>query len=164
MSNSFRAGRNVYQAIDDVVSRCDGALKEEFLHVKDDLDHGLTLGDAFERMYDRVHDKDIIYLANVLKLVNKNGVNINAAFENVEKTIVDKKRERDELNSIKFYNIIFRNVIIFIPVIFLLIIVILNKDYQMLLFGTSRGFKVLCLEMVTYVLYVLMINALVRRN
>ena len=52
MSNSFRAGRNVYQAIDDVVSRCDGALKEEFLHVKDDLDHGLTLGDAFERMYD----------------------------------------------------------------------------------------------------------------
>ena len=164
MSNSFRVGRNAHQAVSDVIDRTDGAIKEEFKHIRDDLEHGLSLGDAFYKAYERVPDNDILYLANVLMLVSKNGSNINVAFENVEKTIVSKKRERETINDLKRSNRIFRNIVIFIPLIFFLIVVILSKDYQMLLFGTKSGLKIVAIEVAIYLVYVSMINWLVRRN
>ncbi len=164
MSNSFRVGRNAHQAVSDVIDRTDGAIQEEFKHIRDDLDHGLSLGDAFQKSYERVPDKDILYLANVLMLVSKNGSNINVAFENVEKTIVNKKKERETINDLKRSNRIFRNIVIFIPLIFFLIVVILSKSYQMLLFGTRDGLKIVVIEVVIYLVYVSMINWLVRRN
>ena len=164
MGNSFRAGRNAYHALSDVIDRSDGAIKEEFLHIRNDVEHGLSLGDAFYKSYERVPDKDILYLANVLMLVSKNGTNINVAFENVEKTIVNKKRERETINDLKRSNRIFRNIMMFIPLIFFLIVIILGKDYQMLLFGTKDGLKIVIIEVVIYLVYVSMINWLVRRN
>ena len=164
MSNSFRVGRNAHQAVSDVIDRTDGAIKDEFMHIRDDLEHGLGLGDAFYKAYERVPDNDILYLANVLMLVSKNGSNINVAFENVEKTIVSKKRERETINDLKRSNRIFRNIVIFIPLIFFLIVVILSKNYQMLLFGTKDGLKIVVIELVIYLVYVSMINWLVRRN
>ncbi len=164
MGNSFRAGRNAYQALSDVVDRSDGAIKEEFLHIRDDVEHGLALGDAFYKAYERVPDKDILYLANVLMLVSKNGTNINIAFENVEKTIVNKKRERETINDLKRGNRIFRNIVLFMPLIFFLIIIMMSKNYQMLLFGTKDGLKIIIIELVIYLVYVSMINWLVRRN
>ena len=164
MSNSFKSGRNAYQAVSDVIDRTDGAIKEEFVHVRDDLDHGLSLGDALGRLYERVPDNDVLYLANVLKLVNKSGVNISNAFDNIEQTIVDKKRERDSINNIKNSNRIFGNVLICIPLILFLMVLILNKDYQMILFGTFKGWKVVAIETFIYVIYVAMVNCLIRRN
>ncbi len=164
MSNSFKSGRNAYQAVSDVIDRCDGAIQDEFIHVRDDLDHGLGLGDALGRLYERVPDNDVLYLANVLKLVNKSGLNISNAFDNVEQTIINKKRERDSINNIKNANRIFRNVLVFIPLILFLIVIILNKDYQMLLFGTFGGWKIIAIEVLIYVIYVAMVNSLVRRN
>ena len=164
MSNSFKSGRNAYQAVSDVIDRTDGAIKEEFIHVRDDLDHGLGLGDALGRLYERVPDNDVLYLANVLKLVNKSGVNVSLAFDNIEETIVEKKKERDSINNIKNSNRVFRNVMAFIPLILFLIVVILNKNYQMLLFGTFNGWKIIAMETVIYIVYVAMINYLVRRN
>ncbi len=164
MSNSFKSGRNAYQAVNDVIDRCDGAIKEEFVHVRDDLDHGLGLGDALERLYERVPDNDVLYLANVLKLVNKSGINVSNAFDNIEQTIVDKKRERDSINNLKKVNRIFRNVLVFIPLILFLVVVIANKEYQMVLFGTFNGWAIIAIEVLIYFVYVALVNALVRRN
>ena len=164
MSNSFKSGRNAYQAVSDVIDRCGGAINEEFVHVRDDLEHGLGLGDALGRLYERVPDNDVLYLANVLKLVNKSGINISNAFDNIEKTIVDKKRERDSINNIKRSNRLFRNVLVFIPLILFLIAVILNKDYQMVMFGTFDGWKVIAIEVIIYFIYIAMVNWLIRRN
>ena len=40
MNNSFKANMSVCQAIDNVIKSTEGPLKEEFIKVKDDINHG----------------------------------------------------------------------------------------------------------------------------
>ena len=65
-----------------------------------DIDYGLSLEVVFDRFYNRVKLEDIKYITSSLSLINKTGGNIVRVFGSIEKNFYDKKKIKDEMNSL----------------------------------------------------------------
>lgn len=163
MNNCFRVGLNGTQAINSVIEKLDGPIVDEFLKIKDDMDHGIDMGASFYRMYERVNINSILYISNVLSLVSKSGISMVKAFERIEKRIVLEKKSQADVIILKTTNYVFKNILYFIPLLFLLLLIFINKDYLNLIFVSKYGIGVVTIEVLVYILYVTAINKWIRR-
>lgn len=163
MSNCYKANMNSSQAIDSVIKKLDGPIVDEFLRVKDDMKHGIDMGSSFYRMYERLKIDSLLYVANVLMLVNKSGINMIEAFDSIEKRLVTDKKEQAEIILIKTTNYVFKNLMYFLPGLLIFLVVLINNDFLNLIFSSNYGFIVVFVEVIIYVVYIGIINRLVRR-
>ena len=162
MNNSFKANMSVRQAIDNVIKSTEGPLKEEFIKVKDDINHGFLYEEAFYNMYIRTDLKVVLRISNIMQLINRNGYNLISCFDDLEK---DVYKERKELNELKMYdntNKVFRLIVTFLPLILFSLAILLNKDYLNLIFASKVGYIIVIIEVLIYVIYLCIIE-IVRR-
>jgi tight adherence protein B len=158
MNNSFKSGRTIMQAIEAVETELDGAIADEFKKIRLDISYGLSLDVVFNRFYERVKLEDAKYIVSSLILLNKTGGNIVKVFDSIEKSIYDKKKLREELNSLTASSVFVFRVLVCLPFIFSLIIYILNPTYFDPLFNNFIGLIILGLIIVLYITYILIIK------
>jgi len=162
MNNSFKSGRNIMQAIETVKNELDGPIKDEFKKIHLDMTYGLSLDVVFKRFYDRVKLDDAKYIASSLTLLNKTGGNIVRVFSTIEKSCFDKKKLRNELNSLTAASVFVFRVLIALPFVFSLVIYVLNPTYFAPLFTSGLGIFFLMLIIILFSLYVLTIKKVLR--
>jgi tight adherence protein B len=162
MNNSFKAGRNIMQAINAVKTTLDGPIADEFKKIYLDITYGLSLEVVFNRFYERVRLDDAKYIASSLTLLNKTGGNIVKVFDTIEKSIYDKKKLRNELNSLTASSVFVFRVLILLPFIFTLFISILNPSYFEPLFSTTIGIFMLSIIIILYILYIIVIKKVLK--
>ena len=92
MSNAFKSGRSIVQAIELVILESDGRIKEEFKKIKVDLNYGLDYDVVFNRFAKRLNIEEAYYMSTSLIILNKTGGNIVEVFSSIERTLFDKKK------------------------------------------------------------------------
>lgn len=158
MNSAFGSGRNIVQAILSVIRELDGPIKDEFQKIYLDINYGLAMDVVFKRFYERVKLEDAKHIATSLSLLNKTGGDIVKIFKMIEKSIFDKKRLKEELNSLTASSILVFRILVVMPILLVLLIGILNPSYFKILFTTVLGGIVLVFTLLLYILYILIIR------
>ncbi len=162
MNNAFKSGRSIVQTIDIVGHELDGPLKDEFIMMHHDLEYGLDIQTVFERMEKRVDLKEIGYIKTSLTILNQTGGNIVSVFSSIEKTVFNNKKLKDELKNLSAASKALYRLLSFIPLIFVLLIYVLDPTYFIPLFNTTLGIIILILLIALYISYILVVRKIIR--
>jgi tight adherence protein B len=164
MNNSFKSGSNVTKAVETVIDELEGPIKDEFKKILIDINYGLSLDVVFNRFYQRVKIEDAQYLTSSLALLNKTGGNIVKVFSLIEKTFYDKKKLRNELKSLTASSVFVFRFLLFLPFVFILLILIFNPAYFNPLFKHTIGTLVIGLIILLYIIYALVVKKVLKVN
>jgi len=162
MNNSFKSGRSIMQSIKLVSDELNSPLGLEFKKMYVDLTYGLSLEVVFKRFEQRVNLPDVHYITTSLMILNETGGDIVKVFESVEKTFFNNKKLKDELKNLTASSKFLYYVLLFIPIIFTLIIFILDNTYFNPLFKSPFGYFVIILCLVLYISYILIIKKIMK--
>lgn len=162
MSNAFKSGRSIVQAIELVILESDGRIKEEFKKIKVDLNYGLDYDVVFNRFAKRLNIEEAYYMSTSLIILNKTGGNISKIFTTIEKSFFDRKKLKDELASATAVSELVFKILVFIPIFIFLVIYILDRTYFMPLFTTVIGRVILILCIIIYVSYIIVVKKITR--
>lgn len=162
MNNSFKSGRNIMQAIETVKNELDGPIADEFKKISLDISYGLSLDTVFNRFYNRVQVEDAKYIASSLTLLNKTGGNIVKVFSMIEKSFFDKKKLKNELDSLTASSRFVFKMLVAMPLIFVVVINILNNDYFKPLVSSAFGGFILVIIISLYILYILVVRKVLK--
>lgn len=162
MSNAFKSGRSIVQAIELVILESDGRIKEEFKKIKVDLNYGLDYDVVFNRFAKRLNIEEAYYMSTSLIILNKTGGNISKIFTTIEKSFFDRKKLKDELSSaIAVSELVFK-ILVFIPIFIFLVIFIIDRTYFVPLFTTLIGKIILVLCIIIYISYIIVVKKITK--
>lgn len=162
MNNSFKSGRNIMQAVQIVKEELDGPISDEFKKIYLDMTYGLSIEVVFDRFYNRVKLDDARYITSSLTLLNKTGGNIVKVFGTIERSFFDKKKLKQEMQSLTSASIFVFRTLCFLPLLFILAIYILNPNYFAPIFTTTLGKMILVLVILLYTLYIMVIKKVLK--
>lgn len=162
MNNCFKSGRSIIQTIQIVSNEIEGPLKREFRKMYEDLSYGLELEVVFERFNKRVDLKEVKYITTSLNILNKTGGNIVDVFSSIEKTVFNNKKLEDELKNLSAASKALYRILSIVPIIFILIIYVLDPTYFMPLFTNPLGILILSIIVAIYVAYIIIVKRVIR--
>jgi tight adherence protein B len=162
MNNGFKSGRSITQAIRLVSKELDGPIAEEFKKMHMELSFGLGLDVVFNRLYERLKIEEIAYLTASLTILNKTGGNIVQVFSSIEKSLFNKKKLRLELKSLTSGSRMIVNVLMIVPIAFILLIWIINPTYFLPLLTNKIGLIIIGIVLIYYIIYIIVIRKLLR--
>ena len=162
MNNSFKSGHSIMQAIQLVSSELDSPLGLEFKKMYVDLTYGLSLDIAFKRFENRVNLEEAKYITTSLLILNETGGDIVKVFESVEKTFFNNKKLNDELKSLTAASKFLYYILLFIPIVFVLVIYVLDSMYFNPLFNNIFGYMIIVVCMVIYITYIIIVKNLLK--
>lgn len=162
MNNSFKSGRSIVQTIKIVSDEIDGPLKDEFVKMYEDLSYGLEIEVVFRRFNERVDLKEVKYITTSLTILNKTGGNIVDVFASIEKTVFNNKKLEDELHNLSAASLTLYRILICIPIVFILVIYVLDANYFTPLFTNPLGVVIISIIIILYVLYIIIVRKIIR--
>lgn len=162
MNNAFKSGRSTIQALDIVVFEMDGPISDEFEKMYTEISYGLSFDVVFNRFYERIGSEEIKYIASSLVIANKTGGNIIKVFESIENFLINKNKLDLELNALTASSNAMVKLLIFLPIVFTILIKILNPKYFDILLNTSLGNFFLLIIIVMYFLYVFIVSKVIK--
>lgn len=158
MNNAFKIGKNILEAIEIVMNELDGPISDEFKKIYKDLNFGLSLETAFLRFSKRTKIDDVKYITSSLTLLNKTGGNIVKVFDSVENIFFNNKKLKKELKSLTGASRFLYRFLLVLPIVFALIIFVINNDYFSILFNSTLGIIMLSTILFLYILYIIVIK------
>jgi tight adherence protein B len=161
MNNSYKANESTEQAILDVIERTDGRVAFEFKKLLNDINIGISINEAFLRMYRRVGSSSILYISRVLNLVNKSGISMIDAFSAIEKKLIDDEKFNNEVLIINKTNKFALLVFMFLPFIFISSLILYSNMYVDVFTGYI-GSIVLSIILILYLFYLIIIHRIYR--
>ena len=162
MNNDFKANRSVDQAINDVIERKNGPIRKEFKKVLDDVELGLSYGDAFKRMYKRTKIDCVLDISHAFSLYTMVGSDLIEIFDAIEEKVIEEEKFLIHVKSIKVFNKLFKLLFNVIPLVIVGLMFLLNDRYTKLIFGI-KGIVFICTLVLLYIVYIVLINKIVRR-
>ena len=122
MNNAFRSGRSTIQAIEIVAQELKGPIKQEFRKMHLEITYGLSLDVVFERFGKRVESDEVKYITSSLSILNKTGGNIIKVFSSVEKMLFNKRKLKQEMNSLTSSSKMLGIFLLLMPIIFVAVV------------------------------------------
>ena len=162
MNSAFKSGKNIHQAIEIVKKELPSPIKEEFAIIYTDINYGLDLTVVFERFYKRVKVEEAKYITSSLSLLSKTGGNIVTVFNMIEKNFYDRLKIKNELEALTSSSKFLYRMLISLPVIFVLVIVMMNPTYFNPLIRTKLGYVIDLIIILLYVIYIIIIKKLMK--
>lgn len=162
MNNAFKSGRSITQAIDLASKELTGPMAEEFKKIHLELSFGLGLDVVFKRLYERIRLEEIAYLTASLTILNQTGGNIVEVFSSIEKSLFNKKKLRLELKSLTSGSRLIVNILIIVPIAFILLIWIINPAYFLPLLSNKIGYILILIVLIYYILYIFTVRKLLK--
>lgn len=162
MNNAFRSGRSTMQAIEIVSQELKGPIKQEFKKMHLEISYGLSLDVVFDRFSKRVDSSEVNYITSSLSILNKTGGNIIKVFASIEKMLFDKRKLKQEMKSYTASANMISKVLLFMPIVFVLFILILDPSYFNPLLTTSVGNIILFVIILIYSVYAFIVNKIMK--
>ena len=162
MNNAFKAGKSTLQALRIASDELPEPINDEFKRMYLDMKFGLSVDTVFDRFSKRVNLEEAVYLSSSLTILNKTGGNIVEVFSSIERTLFDKKKLNEELKNISSAPKMVVYTLFFVPIVFTLLIYMLNRDYFKPLFESTLGYIILAIIIVMFSLYVFLLRRILR--
>lgn len=162
LNKCFKAGKSINSSIEYLCNELQGPIKEEFKLVFNDLNHGLSLREAFDRMNDRTEVEDLKYITISLSLLSTNGGSIESLFDSILEDMLNKKKQKDEFKALISSTKFIYKILLVVPIIVVIILSIIHDNYLLNFTKNYVGILILLLVISLYILYILIINKLIK--
>ena len=162
MNNAFKSGRSIVQAIDLVGNELPGIIGNQFKIMKKEMSKGLSVEVVFDRFASRIDVEEVNYLTASLTILNKTGGNIIKVFTSIENSLFMKKKLRLEMNSLTSSSKVIMWVLFLVPILYVLLISLLNPSYFDSFFNTSIGIVLSTVAVIFYVIYIIIVRKILK--
>ncbi|MDD4547918.1 MAG: type II secretion system F family protein, partial [Bacilli bacterium] len=162
MNNAFKSGNSIIQAIELVTKEIEGPISREFQKMALEINFGLSIDIVFKRFAKRIKLEEATYLTVALTILSKTGGNINNVFSSIEKTLFNKKKLKLELKSLTGGSKIIINILIGLPILFVIVVNLINPNYFIPLYTTELGGILILIMLTIYITYIYIIQKFVR--
>ena len=164
MNNAFKSGKSTIQAVEAASKKLPKPICYEFKKIYEEMQYGLSVDTVFDRFSKRVNIEEAEYLASSLIILNRTGGNIVAVFDSIEKTLFDKKKLKEDLKNSTTVSKLVVKILLFVPIIFVLIIYLLNPDYFDPFFDSPLGYLMIGIIVIMFSIYTYLLNKIVEVN
>ena len=161
MNNAFKSGKSTVQAVEIASKKLPKPIGYEFEKINEEMKYGLSIDTVFDRFAKRVGTEEALYLSSSLTILNKTGGNIIAVFDSIEKTLIDKMKLKEELKNLTVVSKLVVRILLVVPILFVLIIYLLNPDYFDPFFQSSVGYIMLISIFVMFIIYAYLLSKIV---
>lgn len=162
MNNAFKAGKSTLQALEIAGNELSYPLNDEFKKMYLDMKFGMSIDNVFDRFAKRLDLDEAIYLSSSLTILNKTGGNIIEVFSSIERTLYDRKKLDEEVKNISSGPKMVVKILCLVPVIFVLLIYILNPTYFNPLFESVLGYIIISIIVIMFIIYILLLKRILR--
>ena len=162
MNNAFKSGRSIIQAIELVTKELDGPIAEEFKKMHLEITFGLAIDIVFKRFAERIKLEEVTYLTASLTILNKTGGNIIKVFSSIEKSLFNKKKLKLELQSLTGSSRIIVYVLLVIPILFVVLVSLINPSYFVPFYTTTIGFILTAIMLMIYLTYIALVRMIIK--
>lgn len=162
MNNAFKSGKSTIQAVEIASNKLPKPICFEFKKIYEEMQYGMAVDTVFNRFSKRVGIEEAEYLSSSLTILNRTGGNIIAVFDSIEKTLFDKKKLKEELKNVAMVSKLVTKILLVVPVLFVLIIYLLNPDYFDPFINSSLGIFLLMVIIIMFIIYAYLLERIVR--
>ena len=162
MNNAFKSGKSTIQAVEIASKKLPKPISIEFERIYGEMKYGLSIDTVFNRFAKRVNIEEAEYLSSSLTILNRTGGNIVAVFDSIEKTLFDKKKLKEDLKNSTTVSKLVVKILLFVPIIFVLIIYLLNPSYFKPFFESSLGYVLLLIILIMFIIYAYLLDKIVK--
>lgn len=162
MNNAFKAGKSTLQAVEIASKELNEPISNEFQKIYKDMKYGLSIDTVFERFAKRVEVEEARYVSSSLTVLNQTGGNIIKIFSSIEKTLFDKKKLQEELKNLTASSKLIVKILLIIPIIFTLLIYVLNPTYFAPLLNSTLGILILIVILLMFILYIVILRKITK--
>lgn len=134
-----RAGLPLNDCFAVIASESLDPIKSEFRLLIEGLAIGLTLGEATEKMAERIPTSETTFFSIVLAIQEKTGGNLGETLTNLSNVLRERKKLRDRVNAISSEAKVSAGIIGAMPFLVMLAVYVSTPDYLSVLFTTSSG-------------------------
>lgn len=139
MSNGLRAGYSVMQAIDSVATELPPPVSVEFRRVVQEMQLGVSMEQALSNMLRRIDSEDLDLMITAINVQREVGGNLADILDVISFTIRERVRIQGEVRTLTAQGRISAWVISGLPFALALLLLVLNREYIMLLFTETCG-------------------------
>ncbi len=164
MNNAFKSGKSTIQAVEIASKKLPKPIGYEFQKIYEEMKYGLSIDTVFDRFAKRVNIEEAEYLSSSLTILNRTGGNIVAVFDSIEKTLFDKKKLKEDLKNSTTVSKLVVKILLFVPILFALIIYILNPHYFDPFFASTLGYLLVGVIIIMFIIYAYLLGKIVKVN
>lgn len=150
---------NIYDCITKVIQELDGPIKDEYQKILIDLTYNINITDAYKRFYKRTKIKEIKTIYHILDI---NSDNLEESFNLIREEFDSTNEKNITTSNVKSIINILSYVFLLVPLIFVLLILIINPNYFRIIKDYVSGSIYLLLLILIYLLLVLYIRKIIR--
>jgi len=139
LANSLKAGYSYMQAVNSVAKDMPDPVGKEFKILLKEMSLGVTASEALENLTDRVDSKDLSLMVVAIKIQRETGGNLAEILMNISETIRARIKIQGEIKTLTAQGRMSGMVIGLMPIVLILILLLINKEYISILFNTQIG-------------------------
>ncbi len=143
MAGSLQAGLSLAQSVDTIVREGNEPIAGEFKRVLVETRLGVSLEDALEGITERFESKDFAWIVMAIKIQRQVGGNLAELLNTVADTIREREYMRRQVAALAAEGKLSAYVIGGLPPVFLVYLLLINRDYVMPLFTEPLGWLML---------------------
>ena len=162
INDSFKSGKSTMQSLEAASYDLPEPIRSEFYKMYQEMKYGLGIETVFDRFSKRIDLEEIKYISSSLAILNKTGGNIIKVFDSIEKTLFDKKKLKEELKNMTASSNLVVKLLMVVPLIFVLVIYILNPSYFDPFFETNLGLVLLGLIVIMFAIYIWVLQKILK--
>ncbi len=148
MSNGLRAGYSVMQAMESVASELPPPICSEFHRVVQEMQLGLSMEQALANMLRRIDSDDLDLMITAINVQREVGGNLADILDVISYTIRERVRIKGEVRVLTSQGRISGYIVSFLPFGLGLLLMVLNRDYIMLLFTHICGWIMIAVAVI----------------
>jgi tight adherence protein B len=135
----IKAGLPLFDSIKVVAADAPEPLKSEFLAIIETQAIGMPLGDACQRLFERMPVPEANFFGIVIAIQQKSGGNLSEALGNLSKVLRDRKKMAEKIQAMSMEAKASAGIIGSLPPIVMLLVYLTTPDYISLLWTHPTG-------------------------
>jgi tight adherence protein B len=140
----IKAGLPLFESIKVVAADAPEPLKSEFLAIIETQAIGMPLGEACQRLYERMPVPEANFFGIVIAIQQKSGGNLSEALGNLSKVLRDRKKMAEKIQAMSMEAKASAAIIGSLPPIVMFLVYLSTPDYISLLWTHPTGQLMLC--------------------
>ncbi|MGN6285901.1 MAG: type II secretion system F family protein [Afipia sp.] len=135
----IKAGLPLFDSLKVVVADAPEPLRSEFRTIVDTQSIGMPLGEACQKLYERMPLPEANFFGIVIAIQTKSGGNLSEALANLSKVLRDRKRMKAKIQAMSMEAKASAAIIGALPPIVMIMVYIMSPDYISLLWTHPTG-------------------------
>lgn len=145
----IKSGLPIHDCFKIIARESPAPLGPEFQRLVEQLGVGLTLGEALDKMFERMPTPELKFFAIVIAIQQKAGGNLAEALSNLSTVLRARKLMAEKIKALSSEAIASASIIGSLPPLVMVAVTLANPEYMTLMFTDPRG-QVMLLGAVTW--------------